>query len=258
MLEEIVILVIHLLKAQNLMKYLQIILLLILIGCQSENKNDRNALSQAEQHEIAAFENAQIANDTLLAINILASSVNNPILLNSLIETANYGNIIRFLVQQGFLLKHQKGNDYNFQSLCSYNHVNIICIINRINNIQMHDKELQSALKIAGCNLCNTMQRDSFITIEILVNKEFASDELNFISNLLKLRSDNIEFQSAFSSILQLADKKTVLMFLKKSGYLEFNSRSDEYTNFHPEKLSHLTKSAKDAVFKKAEMKLRE
>ena len=242
-----------------LLKLKPYILLIALIACQTGNKkNNAIALGKENQKVFSAFENAQKSNDSISIVNILASSTKNSILLNSLIQKANLHNIICFLEQQGFINMQIKGSKYNYHSLCNFEHSNIVCLINRIGEIQIHNKELQSALKIAGCCLTDTMQRDNFIINKILVNKEIESDELNYISHLIMLNADNIAFQSAFSSIIHCADKKTMLLFLKKSGYLEFNSRADEYINYYPEKLAHLSTSIKKEIFNIAEIQYRE
>ena len=229
-------------------------LLFALLACQStQQSTDLQVLSAEDQLKMVEFEKAQKSANTAYVLNLLTSAVNSPTLFCSFMEKASLTTLDSFLVRNGFLLPQSKGYNFNFQALCHYNHASIICISNRVGELQSYQKEVLFAMKIAGANLCETAQRDSFITVKILINDDEAASDLHLISHFLKLKPDDSDFQTAFLAIVSLCDKKTAQLFLKKAGYIE-NSPNKEYIEYHPEELTHLPMAAVEAVLKKADI----
>ena len=239
------------------MKYFLILSFFVLTYCHTVNKKDNpQVLGSEDQLKVAEFETAQLAKDTVLCSGFLSSSISaNPTLFIALIEKANFFGMEGFLNEQGFLLVQPHGYNYNFRALCQFNHQCIIGLMDRLKTVHPFDMKFYDALKIAGLNLCDPIQRDSFAIEKILVNPNEAALDLLFISNFLKLQPFDKSFETALKTIVSLADEKIVMQFLSKSGYSAFNPHTDQYKEFHPEKLAHLAPEVVEAILKKANLK---
>jgi len=238
------------------MKYFLILSFLVLTNCNKVIKKDNvQVLRHEDQLKVVDFETAQMAKDTMLCTAYLSSSISaNPALFCALSEKALFFSIESFLNDRGFLLVQQHGYNYNFQALCQFNHHCIIGMMERLKTIHNFDMKFHDALKIAGLNLCDPFQRDSFVIEKILVNSNEAALDLLFISNFLKLQPSDKSFETALKTIVALADEKVLLQFLSKSGYAAFNPHTDQYKEFHPEKLAHLSPEVVEAILKKANL----
>ena len=238
------------------MKYFLILSFFVLTYCHSANKKDNPQVLRPEDHlKVAEFETAQLAKDTVLCSAFLSVSISaNPALFCALIEKANFLSMDGFLNDRGFLLVQPHGYNYNFRALCQFNHQCIIGLMDRLKTVHPFDMKFYDALKIAGLNLCDPFQRDSFVIEKILVNSNEAALDLLFISNFLKLQPSDKSFETALKTIVALADEKVLLQFLSKSGYAAFNPHTDQYKEFHPEKLAHLSPEVVEAILKKANL----
>ena len=238
-------------------KYFLILSFFVLTYCHTVNKKDNlRVLSPEDRLKVAEFGSAQLAKDTVLSSAFLSSSISaNPTLFCALIEKANFFSMEGFLNDRGFLLAQPHGYNYNFRALCQFNHQCIIELMDRLKTVHGFDMKFYDALKIAGLNLCDPIQRDSFAIEKILVNSNEAALDLLFISNFLKLQSADKSFETALKTIVAQADEKVVMQFLSKSGYAAFNPHTDQYKEFHPETLAHLSPQVVDAILKKANLK---
>jgi hypothetical protein len=228
----------------------------VVTNCNTVREKDNiQALSTEDQQLVREFETAQTDKDTVNCLAYLASSLSaNPALFCALVEKASFFSIETLLHDRGFLLVQPHGYNYNFQALCQFNHRCMMAMMERIKTTNSHDQQFYDALKIAGLNLCDPFQRDSFAFEKILVNSNEAALDLLFISNYLKLQPADTSFETALKTVVGLADKKTVMQFLSKSGYTAFNPRTDQYKEFHPEKLAHLSPDVVDVILKKANL----
>lgn len=218
-------------------------------------KQNLQELGQDDQKKLIAFEVAQNASDTASCNKYLSSSVfAKPALFCGFIEKANSASIENFLQNIGFIRVKNGGSNFHFQTLCNLNHKALICMLDRIKTFPNDEFELHTGLKILGMNLCDPSQRDSFIRIKIFANKKAAAKDLCIISNVLKMKKEP-SFETAFANTIALANKDCVRLFLKKTGYMQFNRFTDEYTSYHPEKLSHLSKEVLEVVQAKANLK---
>lgn len=208
------------------------------------------------QKAISAFQKAQAKNDYATCIQFLTDSVNdNPELFCQFLEIATFTTIDNYLASKQFITKTTVGFNYNYSALCNLNSQQINCIIERIKSVHIHEKELQNALKIAGLNLCDSTQKANYINNYLLTSSENAAADMHLISNLIKIQPGNKYFEQALHSIILMTDKKTALLFLDKTGFIKCNRRTDEYTEYHPEKIKHLNSILKDSLLVKAGVK---
>lgn len=167
------------------------------------------------------------------------------------IEKSNYQTLYTFLKAETFIVESGNGVNYQFSALSHYSHREIIKLMDQFETFPEIDKSLIPSLKIAGLNLNNVAEKDSFLMAKILNNDKLGAKEMLFISNYLKLQPANPYFIEAFRSITLKADKNFLKRFLVKSGYLKFNRFSDEYTTYDPNSLSHLPKGLVDTLLMK-------
>jgi hypothetical protein len=234
------------------MRLLIIIPVLLISSCKQPDAE--SSFSKLEL-KVVEFEKFQASCDTASCITYLTESTGkNPLLFCSFIERASYVSIYNYLSHTGFISGYSPSYTYNFSALCNSSHTEIACLINRIDNLVLHEKILQNALKIAGLNLCDSLERVSFTRKYILKSKEIGASELHLISHYLKLDPTNNYFETAFRTVIVQADTNTVRLFLKKVGYISFDRFSDEYTQINPDAISHLSPEIRDLALIKANL----
>jgi len=222
------------------MKTFILFLTFALLACNATDKPNIYKLSTCESELLAKFATVQNEKQYNITTQMLVNAADKSALFCSYMQLSETKTIDTFLTSTGFLLEAGTSYNYNFDSLCNYNAEAVSCLLLSITDVQNLTTNLRIALKIAGSNLCDTIQRNNFIGKNILVSKEQAASDLHLLSKLVEYRPQNSFFINAFEAIVIQADRNSISLYLEKVGYKKFDRFSDEYTTISPEKIAHL------------------
>lgn len=162
-----------------------------------------------------------------------------------LISNCNAITILLFLEKMNYI-KTVDSNTYsfNFKTFSNYNSstIEILQATLKKGSPSSYFQPFIDGLTITGSNLMNLEERNRYIKNNILKTNDQAIGELLFLSNYLKIQTEQYFPEQAMREIIRLADAKTLIGFFKQSGAIEFSSRNDEYQKYKFENLAHLPK----------------